>query len=1013
MRSFISILSFSLTLIAPTILGARADDASHVAPFSHHQWGAVTLFHGLPSNQVRAIAQDADGAMWFGTDSGLVKYDGQRIQKVVTDGPAAGRVRVLKFDSGGTLWVGTDSGAGRLVNGQFTPIAETAGKSITAIITPGGGRVVMTCEQGIVFDCRASQDGAFAVRAFGPEEHSLLSIDANGRNPLHLTSLALLNNMLLIGTRSRGLLAIEGDTVKEILSRPRAFFVEAIAVDAQGRAWYGAQATSEDSGLYFSGDLSRPEKIGAGTGTVKALAFDGRGGLWVGTEGQGAFYRRDAGTRRHFTFENTAGGLRSNFIHAIYVDREGVVWFGTDKGVCRYDPQSPSQETVSADPESNFVRVLYQSQDGILWCGSNRGLFTRDGRGWHPVEAFKGKVIHAIAEDARGRLLVGTAGGLYAVERPGRPPVRIEPAADGLAGDSIRAISNFQGATYAASYGRGVERIEGARRVPIWPGQTSDEQERQVVSLYADQSGRLWIGTAAAGVFAFDGKQVIKLAALEELAGCAVWAIRGTNERALWFATSRGLYWYDGQTLQLLEGDDARALADTGNQANSVWCAMSGGGLLRAFVDERAGVVLARLNAEQGLPSQNTFALLPVKTPEGEELWIGSNRGVARYEPGVAAPHLKAARVMGRRFYQPEEVSAGLELEYPQNSLALDVVATSSRTFPQQFQYAFSLFDGRGNVVRQKLGRDPQLLMEGLRPGRYRVMAIAYTNDLVASEPLTFEFRVAGAPFPWTTAALSLLLLLALAALWWGARQNVRLARMNAALAGANRQISQTRLQLANETETERRRIARDLHDQTLADLRRLMMLTDQLPAGRNGNERIEPAAFRREIESVSTEIRRICEDLSPSVLANVGLIAALEWALADAVTHLPVGKKFDYEFISGEGIEEKLRLSPGEQIQVYRIVQEAIHNICRHAAATHVRLAVEVDATGAFLLRLEDDGRGFDRAISAGGMGRGLTNIRTRAHLIDAEAAWKPRPGGGTVFTLSKAGSPGANPKI
>ena len=70
-------------------LEAAVERPTSVRP---HQWGAVTLFHGLPSDHVRAIAQGPDGLMWFGTDSGLVKYDGRRIQKIATDGPAAARV---------------------------------------------------------------------------------------------------------------------------------------------------------------------------------------------------------------------------------------------------------------------------------------------------------------------------------------------------------------------------------------------------------------------------------------------------------------------------------------------------------------------------------------------------------------------------------------------------------------------------------------------------------------------------------------------------------------------------------------------------------------------------------------------------------------------------------------------------------------------------------------------------------------------------------------------------------
>jgi len=303
----------------------------------------------------------------------------------------------------------------------------------------------------------------------------------------------------------------------------------------------------------------------------------------------------------------------------------------------------------------------------------------------------------------------------------------------------------------------------------------------------------------------------------------------------------------------------------------------------------------------------------------------------------------------------------------------------------------------------------------------------AFSNDLVGSKPLEFHLSVARAPFPWTSTALSVLLGFALVAMWWGYRQNRRLS-------SANRQLAETRLQLANETETERRRIARDLHDQTLADLRRLMMLTDELPVVERKNGHVEPSQFRAEIEAVSTEIRRICEDLSPSALANVGLVAALEWALADAVAHQLVEKRFEYECVCGPGIEEWSKLDSATEIQIFRIVQEALSNTCRHSSATRVRLWLGVEANGDFVVRLEDNGcgfdidqaRGLDKALGGGlhngrgrGLdtdeankcdshlqikaGRGLSNIRSRASLIDAEVDWEASPDGGTIFSLRK----------
>ena len=118
-----------------------------------------------------------------------------------------------------------------------------------------------------------------------------------------------------------------------------------------------------------------------------------------------------------------------------------------------------------------------------------------------------------------------------------------------------------------------------------------------------------------------------------------------------------------------------------------------------------------------------------------------------------------------------------MQLEYPQNSLLLDVTAISSRTFPEQFQYAFALYDSGGKVIREKLSRDSQFAMEGLQPGSYRVVARAFTKDLLPATPLKFDFSVAGAPFPWTTTALAVLLVFALIALTWAAIEHRRSSR--------------------------------------------------------------------------------------------------------------------------------------------------------------------------------------------------------------------------------------------
>jgi signal transduction histidine kinase len=290
--------------------------------------------------------------------------------------------------------------------------------------------------------------------------------------------------------------------------------------------------------------------------------------------------------------------------------------------------------------------------------------------------------------------------------------------------------------------------------------------------------------------------------------------------------------------------------------------------------------------------------------------------------------------------------------------------------------------------------------MESLSPGKYRVTARAFSRDLVSSEPLAFELTIAKAPFPWTSTALAILLTLALLALFWAIQERRRIARTSAALYTANRELADARLNLANEAERERRRIARDLHDQTLADLRHLMLMSDQSTAEAG---RAFPTAdkLRTEIEAISQEVRRICEDLSPSVLQNVGFAAALEFALSHAVQDAPVECKFEYEFVCDDSLEERVQLAPNVQMQIYRIVQEALNNICRHSGATQVTMQVGVTPDSDLELTITDNGREFDPAQETRNEGRGLANMRARASLIDAKIDWDKQSAGGTVFTL------------
>lgn len=902
-------------------------------PQNFHQWGAVTIFNGLPSDNVRAIAQTPDGVLWFGTENGLARFDGRRMQ---TDTKTAfNKILALVVGAGGEMWIGTETGATRMANDVFYPVEETHGKAITAIL-PGETTILIASDA--VFAAHHKPDGSLEV------------ITVINR-PLEISVVEQIGENLFFGSRGRGLIVQTNNEPQELMSRPRPFFVNALERDGDGNLWIGAKADGAKSGLFSAKDVVRPIRVGENVGTVTALFTAENGDLWVGTEKNGLFRFRGVERLDHFTFENTAGGLRSNTIYAVFADRENVVWAGTNRGASRFDASGPSNAVLSDNGNSNFVRTLFKSSAGRIFAGTNRGLFEFAENSWREIENFSAKPIYAVAENAAKRFVIAASSGFYA-----------DDAELKVSGDT-RAAAVFRGKTYAAIFGRGVVEIESQNTIFVNDSTTA---------LFAD-SEKLWIGTAKGDVFTFDGAETRQEKSLEALRGAAIRKIAASGADEQWFSGERGLFRRKNSEIEMIvAGEDVRDFVITGAD---IWAATLRGGLVHLRFDETFGWISTALNVEQGLPSAQVFAVLPIEN----RLLIGTNRGISVYAPGAVAPQIIPTRVLSRRLHDASEMASEIALEYPQNSLLVEVAGLSSRTFPEQFQYGFTLKSANGDILDKKLSGEAQFSPSNLVAGAYRIEARVYNKDLLTSEPLIIEFNVARAPFPLTATALGVLLAIASAGLIWAIVERRRIKRTNRALARA-------RFDLANEAERERRRIARDLHDQTLADLRNLIMMSDCLPA--------ETGEFRREIESVSTEIRRICEDLSPSVLENVGLAAALEFLLQHTIEN--------QRFSSPENLEENLGFSPQAQIQIYRIAQEVLTNIKRHSDAQFVALKIEISPENEFVLTVADDGTFFNPAETAT-KNRGVANIKSRAALINAKIAWEKGAAGGNIFQLKK----------
>lgn len=195
--------------------------------------------------------------------------------------------------------------------------------------------------------------------------------------------------------------------------------------------------------------------------------------------------------------------------------------------------------------------------------------------------------------------------------------------------------------------------------------------------------------------------------------------------------------------------------------------------------------------------------------------------------------------------------------------------------------------------------------------------------------------------------------------------------------------------------EEERRRIARDIHDQTLADLSTLLRGLEQLHC--HGCEK-DTRQLEEDLRRAMANLREVMDDLHPQTLEILGLGPALESFLERQMGRegLP-----EYHLYVSPGTES-LTLSRQTQLAIYRIGLEAIHNVVRHARASRYEVVLEKRGDE-LVLSVEDNGIGFNTASQAeSGGGRGLNNIRERARAIGARVNWgASRFSSGTRFEL------------
>jgi ligand-binding sensor domain-containing protein/signal transduction histidine kinase len=393
---------------------------------------------GLLNDFVRAVYQDTKGQIWIGTDNGLYRFMGERIERVDnSDGMPAIAVHALHEDNQGRLW----AGGSKLLCIDGTTyreyrLAEEGSqnrvKSITQtrdgtmwVGTIGGLYNMNTGSNsflrvketsGTVRFLHETSDGTLWIGTIG---HGIYKYRGNVFSqitaPGSLPSNTALNvfedieNNIWVGTQA-GMLRLSKTPVQTVaLPDAGDYDAETVYQDHNGDLWVAAANLFR----FHDGKVAQVRIPGVSGVRVRNVFRDSDGALWIGTEGRGVF-RQNGAKLVHYTTKN---GLVNNFVRAFLQAHDGGVWIATDEGVSRWRAGGFTNYQMRDGLCYFSTRALWEDRNSDLWIGTDRGVSHLRGGNFakDPVtEALKDEKIWAIREDSDGGLWFGTrTGGLY------------------------------------------------------------------------------------------------------------------------------------------------------------------------------------------------------------------------------------------------------------------------------------------------------------------------------------------------------------------------------------------------------------------------------------------------------------------------------------------------------------------------------------------------------------------------------------------------------------------------
>ena len=709
---------------------------------------------GLSEQKVYKLLQDSKDYIWLGTANGLSRFDGKKFENFTSrDNLAPGGVTSIIEDSLGYIWFGHRSGGGiSIFNGSKFEQAAFDSIKITGDITG-----IVQIKNKIWFT--SSADGA--IRADFPVKDikhikgkqfrgkDFLSDQIFGAIVYHDGSIVCIADVGLRRYNSK-----EKKFENYRMPHMTTYFNSTCLLeDKKGNIWFGTNhggvykyIMSESRMVYY--DLIR---YGISSNTVSCFYEDSHGRIWTGTWGGGiALFegekvsKFDTGnglkaSKIYDIIEDIEGNIliadQSNGltifkgdafetindkeilpdpnVNAIYKDKKGVLWFGTNAGISRFNPVSDKKpeifsQTKNLIPED--IRFFKEDRDANLWIGSNDGgvtLFNMktsrfEGQPYINSILYRDFQVKALEIDRDNKLWIGTN--------------------DGLAVGTINE-QNFQRSTILDSL-----------------------TVHTITALYCDPNNDMWIGTEPLGkkpgLIRYNAANK-SFRQISVLPGIIPKAMVMDSKGVLWIGTSQGLLAFKNDSIiYTLKQDDGLLsnninLLSLGNDG-SIYIGTNIG-LNRYFPDTKRVFSYTERNGFTGIETKPNAVY---RSTEGD-FWFGTANGATHLDPSKTPTRSlePLTHILGMRVnYETREMTAGLKLNYNEKSILFDYYSICL-TNPDVVRYKVKL-DGADEDWRPVTDQT-RAIYSALPPGKYTFNVIASNSQGIwNSKPVTYRFII-------------------------------------------------------------------------------------------------------------------------------------------------------------------------------------------------------------------------------------------------------------------------------